>query len=57
VDGRPALLLDAAFLVPAARAARFQNAVRAQAARGVEHGLRIRLTGPWPPYSFVAGRL
>ena len=58
LDGRsPALLLDAAFLVPAARAARFRQAVRAQTARASDRGLQIRLTGPWPPYSFVAGRL
>jgi hypothetical protein len=56
-DGRPALLLDAAFLVPGARAARFRQAVRAEAARAAERGLHLRLTGPWPPYSFVAGRL
>ena len=57
MDGRPALLLDAAFLVPAARAARFRQVVRAQTRRASDHGLQIRLTGPWPPYSFVAGRL
>jgi hypothetical protein len=56
-DGRPALQLDAAFLVPAARAGRFRDAVRAQARRSAERGLRVRLTGPWPPYSFVTGRL
>ena len=57
MDGRPALLLDAAFLVPAASATQFRQAVRAQTARAAERGLQIRLTGPWPPYSFVAGRL
>jgi Gas vesicle synthesis protein GvpL/GvpF len=57
VDGSPALLLDAAYLVPATRTARFRQAVRAQAARAADHGLHVRLTGPWPPYSFVAGRL
>ena len=57
VEGRPALLLDAAFLVPETGAALFRRAVRAQAAQAAEHGLRVRLTGPWPPYSFVAGRL
>ena len=57
VDGQPALLLDAAFLVPAARAARFRRAMSAEATRVADHGLRVRLTGPWPPYSFVAGRL
>ena len=56
-DGRPALLLDAAYLVPATRAARFRQAVRAQAAQAADKGLHVRLTGPWPPYSFVAGRL
>jgi hypothetical protein len=57
VEGRPALLLDAAFLVPETGAALFRRAVRAEAAQAAEHGLRVRLTGPWPPYSFVAGRL
>ena len=57
VAGRPALLLDAAFLVPAKGAALFRAAVRAQAAQAAARGVRVRLTGPWPPYSFVAGRL
>jgi hypothetical protein len=57
VDGRPTLLLDAAFLVAGTRLARFRQAVRAHAARVADRGLRVRLTGPWPPYSFVAGRL
>jgi hypothetical protein len=57
MDGRPALLLDAVFLVPASGAAQFRQAVRAQTARATDRGLQIRLTGPWPPYSFVAGRL
>jgi hypothetical protein len=57
MDGRPALLLDAAFLVRSAGAAQFRQAVRAQTAGAVDRGLQIRLTGPWPPYSFVAGRL
>jgi gas vesicle protein GvpL/GvpF len=57
MDGRPALLLDAAFLVPATGAPQFRRAVQAQTARAADRGLQIRLTGPWPPYSFVAGRL
>jgi Gas vesicle synthesis protein GvpL/GvpF len=57
VDGRAALLLDAFFLVAGTRTARFRRAVRAHAARVADRGLRVRLTGPWPPYSFVAGRL
>jgi hypothetical protein len=43
--------------VPAARATRFRQAVRAEAAHAADRGLHVRLTGPWPPYSFVAGRL
>jgi hypothetical protein len=57
VNGGPTLLLDAAFLVRRARIAEFRRAVRAQGARAAGHGLRIRLTGPWPPYSFAVGRL
>jgi Gas vesicle synthesis protein GvpL/GvpF len=57
VDGQPALLLDAAFLVARTRVGEFRQAVRAHAARVADRGLRVRLTGPWPPYSFVAGRL
>jgi hypothetical protein len=48
------LLLDAAYLVPAARAARFRGAVRALARRLVGGGYQVTLTGPWPPYNFVA---
>ena len=50
------LLLDAAFLVPARRAAAFGAAVRAVAARLAGQGYRLTLTGPWPPYSFVGAR-
>jgi len=57
MNGTPALILDAAFLVPTAQAGRFRQAVRTQAAWAAAHGLRVRLTGPWPAYSFVAGRL
>jgi histone H3/H4 len=47
------LLLDAAFLVPASKAARFR-ASAAREARGLaRHGYRVTLTGPWPPYSFI----
>jgi hypothetical protein len=57
VDGRPALLLDAAFLVPRVRAAASRQAVRSETTRLADRGVHVRLTGPWPPYSFVAGRL
>ena len=47
------LLLDAAFLVPRARAARFRSTVARRAKRLSGDGYRVTLTGPWPPYSFV----
>jgi hypothetical protein len=47
------LLLDAAFLVPRARAARFRNTVARRAKRLSRDGYRVSFTGPWPPYSFV----
>jgi gas vesicle protein GvpL/GvpF len=49
------LLLDAAFLVPAARASVFREAVRQEAERLAPHGYRVVLTGPWPAYNFVTG--
>ncbi len=49
------LLLDAAFLVPRGRAAKFRSAVGRQARTLGPHGYRISLSGPWPPYSFLQG--
>ena len=47
------LLLDAAFLVPKARAAAFAR-VAARQARGLaREGYRVTVSGPWPPYSFI----
>jgi gas vesicle protein GvpL/GvpF len=46
-------LLDAAFLVPAARKARFRAAARRAAAACRAAGLELTLTGPWPAYNFV----
>lgn len=46
-------LLDAAFLVPAARKARFRAAVRDAAARCREAGADLTVTGPWPAYNFI----
>src|SRR5205823_6292078 len=52
VDGGP-LLLDAAFLVPRARAASFQT-LTAREAKSLERlGYGLTITGPWPPYTFV----
>jgi hypothetical protein len=47
------LLLDAAFLVPARRAATFKSALRRHAAPLGTSGLVLSLTGPWPPYNFI----
>jgi gas vesicle protein GvpL/GvpF len=46
------LLLDAAFLVPAAAATAFESAV-ARAAERLAHACEVTLTGPWPPYHFI----
>jgi hypothetical protein len=46
-------LLDAAFLVPAARRSRFKAAARRLAAAGARTGTEITVTGPWPAYNFV----
>jgi hypothetical protein len=47
-------LLDAAFLVPVRRRARFR-AIAARAARQVtEQGGQLTVTGPWPAYNFVS---
>lgn len=47
------VLLDAAFLVPARRAAAFRAAVRREAASLKGGGIAVALTGPWPPYNFI----
>jgi len=46
-------LLDAAFLVPASRRAKFKAAARRAAADCAGAGAEMTLTGPWPPYNFV----
>lgn len=48
------VLLEAAFLVPGRRARVFRAAVRAEGRRLGKAGLDLALTGPWPPYTFVA---
>ena len=52
VEGGP-LLLDAAFLVPRAKAKTFRGAVAREARALARHGYGVTLTGPWPPYTFV----
>lgn len=46
-------LLDAAFLVPAGKRARFKAAVRREAERCARAGAELNLSGPWPAYNFV----
>lgn len=52
--GSVRLLLDATFLVPSQQASRFKETVRALARALEPKGYRVTLTGPWPPYTFVA---
>lgn len=46
-------LLDAAFLVPAARRTAFRAAARRAAKVCADAGAEMTLTGPWPAYNFV----
>jgi hypothetical protein len=46
-------LLDAAFLVPAARRARFRSAARRAAAGCARSSAALTLSGPWPAYNFI----
>jgi hypothetical protein len=47
------LLLDAAFLVPAAKTGTFKSAVRQHTRDLRGAGVEMLLTGPWPPYNFI----
>jgi len=47
------LLLDAAFLVPAAKAAAFRASLRRHTRALHGSGVAVSLTGPWPPYNFI----
>jgi len=48
------VLLDAAFLVRRGQAKQFQTGARKAAARLRRDGYELTLSGPWPPYNFVA---
>jgi hypothetical protein len=52
IEGGP-LLLDAAFLVPRARASAFQTLTAREAKSLERQGYGLTVTGPWPPYTFV----
>ena len=48
------VLLDAVFLVPTTDARTFTASVRRASASLAKNGCIVTLTGPWPPYHFVA---
>jgi hypothetical protein len=48
------LLLDAALLVPTARSGAFRAAVRRETKAIGASGVVVTVTGPWPPYNFIA---
>lgn len=50
----PRLLLDGAYLIPAKKVAAFRREVEAIRKRLAAGGYDVVLTGPWPPYNFVA---
>ncbi|MBX6388110.1 MAG: GvpL/GvpF family gas vesicle protein [Frankia sp.] len=53
-SGRPGPgRLDAAYLVPSAREREFLDAAAAAVRELEDAGCEARVTGPWPPYSFV----
>jgi gas vesicle protein GvpL/GvpF len=47
------LLLDAAFLVSAAKSGAFKSAIRQHARDLRAVGVEVSLTGPWPAYNFI----
>ena len=47
------LLLDAAFLVPRARATTFKTLAARESKALARQGYGLTLSGPWPPYTFV----
>jgi hypothetical protein len=47
------MLLNAAYLVPVARAEQFERLVAGLARRHAPDGLVLELTGPWPAYHFA----
>jgi len=48
------VLLDAAFLIKRGQVKAFQTAVKKVAGKMGRAGYELTLTGPWPPYNFVA---
>jgi hypothetical protein len=57
LSGRPEeMILNAAYLVPDSRVARFRILVGDLARRHAADGLVLQLTGPWPAYHFAGSR-
>jgi hypothetical protein len=54
VEAAGRVLLDAAFLVPRDEEKEFEAAVARAAGHLAGHAGELTLTGPWPPYHFVA---
>ena len=50
------VLLDAVFLVPQSRIAKFKKSVAESAKDLAKEGYHVTLTGPWPAYSFIEAR-
>lgn len=48
------MVLNAAYLGPHERVGKLRELVAELEARYAEFGVRIELTGPWPPYNFVS---
>lgn len=53
--GGARLLLDAAYLVPQSEAKAFQKAVKRIGKDLAGGGYDLTVSGPWPPYNFIAG--
>lgn len=53
--GSSRMLLDAAYLVDAKRAAAFRREAKTLARAAASEGLSLQLTGPWPAYHFATG--
>jgi gas vesicle protein GvpL/GvpF len=52
-SGRPALVSNGSYLVERRRADEFLSEAEGLRAEHAESGVSIRVTGPWPPYSFT----
>lgn len=51
------MILNGSYLVADAEQAGFEEAVTGPARELPPSGIELRMTGPWPPYSFVPGAI